>query len=350
MSFRDNIRKILFIAAWCCLAAIVLVLLVAAINRKNSRTSKGWRVEINDGKSPLYLDQKTIIGIVTNNGSEKLTGKTIATFDLRKMEDLIKKNAWVKDAQLFFDNTETLRIKVTERMPVARIITVSGNSFYMDSSCVQLPLSDRTAGRLPVFTGFPFDKLKVHGADSALVHDMCKLSLFILNNPFWLADIEQISITANKSFDIVPALGNHLIIFGNADDCKEKFHRLLIFYKEAAAKTSFDRYSKVDVRFAGQVIGTRRGSDVSRFDSLQAIKNIQQLIRSSQQVSADTAKMQNIKPLEHNTVTEQSLTSYDLISDDEDSSGREKVIQKNGDAGKSHGSEKSAKTLPKKIR
>jgi cell division protein FtsQ len=246
---------------------------------------------------------------------------------LKKMEETLKMSSWVKDAQLFFDNTDALRIKITERIPVARVITTNGTSFYMDSSCVALPMPDHTLGRLPLFTGFPYDKPRIHGPDSSLVQDIRKLSLFILDNPFWLADIEQISVNPNKTFDIVPALGNHKIIFGNAEDCEEKFHRLLLFYKESASKTSFDRYSKIDLRFAGQVIGTRRGSDISRFDSLQAIRNIQQLIRSSQEIRADTAKMQNIKPLEHNTITEQSLNSYDLIADDEDSSSKGQSVQ-----------------------
>jgi cell division protein FtsQ len=330
MSFADNIRKILFITAWCVLGAIVLVLLVAAINRKNSRTSKSWRVEINEGKTALYLDQHAIIGIITSNGTDKLVGKTIASFDLKKMEEALRKSPWIKDAQLFFDNTDALRIKVTERTPVARIITVQGSSFYMDSSCIPLPMPDHSLGRLPLFTGFPYDKLRIHGPDSSLVQDIRQLSLFILDNPFWLADIEQIAINPNKTFDIVPALGNHRIIFGHADDCTDKFHRLLIFYKESASKTSFDRYSKIDLRFPGQVIGTKRGSDISRFDSLQAIKNIQQLIKSSQEAKTDTAKMQNIKPLEHNTITEQSLNSYDLVTDDEDSSGINHTIQNAG--------------------
>lgn len=118
---------------------------------------------------------------------------------------------------------------------------------------------------------------------------------------------------------MVPVIGNHLIEFGDGNDYIEKFHRLLVFYKEVASRTSFDRYSRLDVRFAEQVIGTRRGSDISRNDSLQAIKNIQQLIRSSQQWQADSVKQQVTRPLEHNTITEQSLTGYDLVTDDEDS-------------------------------
>jgi len=51
---------------------------------------------------------------------------------------------------------------------------------------------------------------------------------------------------------------------------------------------------------------------------VQAVKNILQLIKSARQLQADTVK-QNIKPLEHNTVTEQTLTNYDLITTNEDS-------------------------------
>jgi len=60
------------------------------------------------------------------------------------MESLLEKNVWIKDAQLFFDNNGILRVSVTEREPIARVFTREGNSFYIDSSGVQLPLSDKT--------------------------------------------------------------------------------------------------------------------------------------------------------------------------------------------------------------
>lgn len=204
MSFKENIKKFLIITAWCCLGLGVLILLVAAINRKNSRSCKAYRIEINDGKGQLFVDQKSILNLLTENGTEKLTGKTIVSYDLKKMEERLKTNAWIKDAQLFFDNTETLRIKVTERNPIARIFAISGNSFFIDSSCVQLPLPDHIQTRVPVFTGFPQDKVKSHGADSALLQQIKALSGYIINSPFWMADIEQIAITRKGHFKWFP--------------------------------------------------------------------------------------------------------------------------------------------------
>ena len=90
---------------------------------------------------PLFIDQKLVLNILTANGTEKIVGKEIASFDLRKMEERLKKNAWVRDAQLFFDNNQTLRVNISEREPIARVFTTGGSSFYIDSSCAQLPLA-----------------------------------------------------------------------------------------------------------------------------------------------------------------------------------------------------------------
>ncbi len=303
-----------------------MALLIAAINMKNSRTCKSYKIEINKNNRQLFIDPKQVLAILTKD-DEKITGKTIASFDLHKMEDQLKKNAWIKDAQLFFDNNRVLRINITEREPVARVFTTSGNTFYIDSSGMQLPLPERLSLKLPVFTNFPAEKMKMHGTDSALSDQVRKLAWYILKDPFWMADIEQVNITPSKTFQLVPMIGNHVIEFGDGNDYEKKFHRLFVFYKDVLSKTGFDKYAKINVEYAGQVIGTRRGSNISRSDSLQAIKNILQLIKSANQLQADTVR-QNIKPLEQNTLTEQTLTNYDMVADDEDSAAMKKTEPK----------------------
>jgi hypothetical protein len=124
-------------------------------------------------------------------------------------------------------------------------------------------------------------------------------------------------------------IGNHVVEFGNANDLEEKFHRLFIFYKEVSAKAGFDLYCRLNVQYSGQVVGTRRGTGLTKSDSIQAIRNIRNLIKSSQQMDADTVKQENIKQLEHNTVTEQTLNGYDMPDDAEDSAvGKSKTITK----------------------
>jgi cell division protein FtsQ len=109
--------------------------------------------------------------------------------------------------------------------------------------------------------------------------------------------------------------------FGDGSDYEQKFHRLFVFYKEVLSRTGFDKYSRVDIAYAGQVIGTKKGSEGTRTDSLQGMKNIQQMIRAAQQLQPDTARLKDTRPLERPVLTEQTLTNYDLIPDHGDSTG-----------------------------
>jgi cell division protein FtsQ len=148
------------------------------------------------------------------------------------METELQKSKWIKKAELFFDNNNVLEVRISEREPIARIFTTSGLSFYLDSSLTRLPLSDKFSARLPVFTNFPTDVIVLSKEDSNLIKDIRILGGFIEANPFWMAQIDQVDISANRTFDLIPKLGNQIIHFGNAENYQEKFNNLLCFYKQ----------------------------------------------------------------------------------------------------------------------
>lgn len=318
MAARISIKKVLAFTTWCIIGAGVMVLLVAAVRYRNSNTCKGFKIEISRAGSTgseagLFIDKKGISDLLTAAGAGKGHDKPIQSFDLRRLEASLEKNVWIKKAQLFFDNSGILRVNVTEREPAARVFTTDGNSFYIDSSGVQLPLQDKMQTRLPVFTGYPGSKIHVNGKDSLLTDGLLKLSSYIRQDSFWTAQVAQVAITGNKTFELEPEIGNHRITFGDGSDIPQKFHRLFLFYREVLSRTGFDKYSRIDVSYAGQVIGIKKGSEQSRQDSVQGMNNIRQLILSAQQLQQDTLRLQNVRPLERNTMTEQNLTNYDLV-------------------------------------
>ena len=211
--------------------------------------------------------------------------QAITDFNLRKLEQQLKENTWVQDANLYFDNKDVLHISVQEKEPIARIFTTAGRSFYIDSDASKCPLSDMMSARVPVFTNFP-DKKSLSTKDSVLLNDIKKTASFILNDPFWMAQTEQIDITQDRNFEMVPTIGNHIVRLGNGDDIDKKFHRLFIFYQQVMSKTGFDKYKIVDVRYAGQVIGTKE--KISKVDSVQLRKNVEKLLKEARQMEQDT--------------------------------------------------------------
>jgi cell division protein FtsQ len=178
-----------------------------------------------------------------------------------------------------------------------------------------LPLIAQLPARLPVFTGSPSSQK----ADSALTAGIRQISRFIRNDPFWMAQIAQVNITPDHNFELEPEIGNHRITFGDAGDIEAKFHRLFVFYKEVLSKTGFDKYERIDISYDDQIVATKKGSTRSRYDSLQGMNNIRQLIRSAQSLQPDTLRQQTVRPLEHNTMTEQNLSNYDLLPGSGDS-------------------------------
>jgi cell division protein FtsQ len=262
MGVKKNIRRIIFICAWLLAGTGVTILLIAAVNSRNHQLCKGYDITIN-GKQEgrWFINKEDIVNAITSNKSVTIKNKPVKSFNLARIEAKLTKEPWVRSAQLFFDNNGMLNVKVKEREPVARIFTVSGHSFYIDSAGKKLPLSDKVSPRLPVFTGYPYAGKKPGPLERKMLKQVKSLGAYILNDPFWMAQIAQIDISATKEFEMVPTIGNHIIEFGNAENMEDKFRRLFVFYKQVLAKTGMEKYERIKVQYDKQVIGVKHESN-----------------------------------------------------------------------------------------
>ncbi|HEV8506493.1 MAG TPA: hypothetical protein VGQ53_13870 [Chitinophagaceae bacterium] len=285
MTTKQIIRKIIFVALTLTACSGLVVLLVAAIGRRNHELCKDYVISIQGAQKNLFINAKDIKKLLNSGTNGKIKGEPITDFNLRKLEQLLEVSAWVKDANLYFDNREVLHVSIEEREPVARIFTTSGKSFYIDNEGERMPLSEMMSAKVPVFTNFP-DKKVLSTKDSILLNDIRKTASFILNDSFWMAQTEQIDIAEDRNFEMIPTIGNHIVKLGKGDDIDKKFHRLLIFYQQVLSKTSFDKYNVVDVQYTGQVIGSK--TKMSKVDSMQLKKNIEKLLQEARKMQNDT--------------------------------------------------------------
>lgn len=285
MTTKQIIQRIIFIALTLTACCGLVVLLVAAIGRKNHEKCRDYVITIQGAQKNLFINEKDIRRLLDSASGGQVKNRPITDFNLRRIEQQIKQNAWIEDADLYFDNKDVLHVSVQEREPVARLFTSAQKSFYIDSNGERMPLSPVMSARVPVFTNFP-DKKFPGRKDSILLHDIKKTASFILNDSFWMAQTEQIDITQDKNFDLVPTVGNHIVKLGSGDDIEMKFHRLLVFYQQVLSKTSFDKYKIIDVRYAGQVTGTKE--KITKVDSVQLRKNVEKLLLEARRIQQDT--------------------------------------------------------------
>ncbi|HEV7780886.1 MAG TPA: hypothetical protein VGO58_06450 [Chitinophagaceae bacterium] len=286
MNAKTTIRKVLFVAVWLCIGGGMLTLLLAAISKKNRGECRDYAITIKGAENNFFIDKKDVEQMLVKATNGNMKGHPVASFNLHALEQMLEHNTWIDEAELYFDNRDVLHITVTEKEPVARIFTTTGQSFYIDSLGRSIPLSDKLSARVPVFTGFP-GKKKLTATDSVLLNEVRVTANYIMNDPFWVSQVAQIDITPQRTFEMIPVVGNHLVRLGNGEHMDKKFHRLMVFYKQVLSKTGFDRYKLIDVQYKGQVVVSRYAGD-AKVDSIQLKKNVEKLLRQSIEAENDT--------------------------------------------------------------
>ena len=252
---------------WTVLGVSTLCLLVAAVYQKNNKACTGIEVAMIHNENNFFVDEKELVALLKSQGA--VEGQKIEKIHLNKLEKKLEKNKWIENAELFFDNRQVLQVRIEEKEPIARIFTSGGSSFYIDSTCMRLPLSDKMSARVPMFTSFPSDKENLSRPDSELMVSVKELAMFIRSDDFWKAQVAQVDITSN-GFEMIPTVGTHVVVLGNAGDYQRKFDRLFSFYKQVWTKVGFEKYDRLDVQYEGQVVATLTGSAPVSIDTVKA--------------------------------------------------------------------------------
>ena len=284
MKPKRFIRKLAFAAFWLTICGGMLTLLIAAMGKQRKDICRDYRISLKGPTQKFFMDAAQVESMVKKEAQGKITGRAKATLNLQSMEAMLEKNVWIKDAELYFDNRDVLHINITERQPVARAFTSTGKSFYIDETCAIMPLSNERTAKVPVFTGF-VPKV-ISKRDTALVKDVRDIAMYILNDPFWMAQVGQVDITPDRHFEIYPVIGSHVIRIGDRENLDRKLHRLFVFYKHVLAKTGFEKYKAIDVQFAGQVIGVKYDA-TTRVDSTRLRKTVEKLLKEAVAIPSD---------------------------------------------------------------
>lgn len=274
----------MILGAWLLVIAGITSLLVAANSKTKEHVCGEILIGIRGNEGKLYVEKQDVLEMIEKTMAGELLGRPLLQFNLALLERNLEKNPWIRNAELYFDSKDALHVFVEEREPIARVFTTRGSSFYMDSSGARMPLLEKMSIRVPVITGLTA-ATRLNQSDSAFLDEVKAVAYFVFSNEFWNAQVGQIDITADRRFELIPVIGDHVIRLGDGKDAAEKLNRLFVFYKQVMSKVGFHKYATLDVQFTGQVVAIRK-EPTSPVDSIQLQKNIQELM--------DRANMQNI--------------------------------------------------------
>jgi cell division protein FtsQ len=272
-------QTILVRVLWSIAGATLIVLFVIAWKAKEEKKYNSIQIElVGENTAALFIDEKEILQIIHEQGVKE--GQAIGKLNLSALEKYLETIRWVKHVELFLDNAQVLQVKIEQRIPIARIFTASGNSFYIDKEGLQLPLKQLTVLRLPVFTNFPTDQQKLSKPDSLLLNDILHFTKAVQNDSFFTAQTAQVNIASNGDFELVPTVGDHLVLIGSVENIEDKLNRLYTFYKKVWVQSGLNAYQVIDCRFDNQIVALKKGmqpiqfsaNDLPTMDSTMAVE------------------------------------------------------------------------------
>jgi cell division protein FtsQ len=258
--------KILEVVVWVILTGGLLVLLGFSYVEHDAVICRQYSIDIAYGNADVLVTKEDIYNIVRQSG-HVLKGQPVSYIHAEKIERFIRKQPYVASANVFVTIDGKTEIHVVQRQPILRIFNQKGESYYLDGAGHLLPLNPDFSARVPVANGFipeSYSKTAGYLQDTVRMKDSLQfnsvminlftLATYITKDPFLKVLIEEVYVEKNGEFELIPKIENQLILLGTTENMKEKFDRLLIFYKHGLNITGWNKYNIINIKYKNQVV------------------------------------------------------------------------------------------------
>ncbi|GHT04022.1 cell division protein FtsQ [Bacteroidia bacterium] len=243
------IKKIAIIGVVLVLAAYLIhAVVVLSRQTEAEQTCSELQIEIQSTSANNYLSEKNILKILTDQQLNPIgqTGQNIRT---NAIEKTLEANPFIADAEVYKTLNGKVKIKITPRTPVLRVITETEN-YYVDDRGTIMPIPPDFGAFVPVATG--------NVKKSYAMRELYKFVVYLQNNNFWNNQIEQINVLHNMDVELIPKKGDHIILLGEIANYQENLDKLQLFYEKGLNEVGWNRYSMINLKYKNQVVCTKK--------------------------------------------------------------------------------------------
>jgi len=243
------VKKILSILSLIVLAGYLVYSLVAMTDRhEDTRICRGVDLHITDSLHFDLIDEEMILSLLQEHSVDPV-GLPLEEIDLERVEAILLLHPLVGKVQCYKTGGDMLRINISSKVPLVRVMNNRGQDFYVDSKG-EILTQHSLAVQLPVATGYIDRKYASE--------ELLQVIRAIDRSEFWKAQVEQINVTKDKQIELVPRVGDHLLILGTADDVENKLARLMNFYEKGLDNVGWNKYRSISVAYDNQVVCKKR--------------------------------------------------------------------------------------------
>lgn len=252
MKFKISIRRELKFVA---VLVVVFGLIAFTERMKGEITVRDIQIKIENIHKNHFLEAQDIIDLMQVD-QENLLGASLSKLNFKTIENRIKINPYISDAELYSDLKGNLTVKVMLRRPIARMVRNDGPDGYIAEDGTIMPVSENFTSRVVLISG-PFVRQLLRQQNMYQTPEggqlMTMLKL-IVDDEFWNAQITELEVDSRLKIAFFPQVGDERIEFGKPENLDVKFRKLKIFYKEILPRVGWNKYNRVNLEYDGQIV------------------------------------------------------------------------------------------------
>ena len=252
MKFKFNLRREVKIVT-----AIIIVggIIAFTERRQGSASIRDITIKMKNANENHFLDEDDIVKLMELK-MDNLKGASLDRVNMKEVEKRIRRDPFIKDAQLYSDLKGNLVVSAEIRRPIARIVRNDGPDGYIAEDGTVMPVSDKFTSRVILISG-PYVKQMLKQINLNATEEgkqLITLINTIRDDEFWNAQVAQLDIDSKMRITLYPQVGDERIEFGRPDNVDTKLKKLMIFYKEILPRMGWSKYDRVNLEYEGQIV------------------------------------------------------------------------------------------------
>ena len=221
------------------ISLIITLLLFILVFKFQTQYNQKLNQKIKISAETLYTDKNKILDdvkqiVLTGNHRE-----------ISSLENELEKMSHIESAEIYFSVNGEVSLSYYEFEPVVRVFNSENQSYYLDSNCKRIPLSEKYTADIILFTGY------TENIKDDLILNLAKK---INSNKFLSNQVSEVFVNETSEAFFIPVLGNHKIKLGSFNNLEIKIKKMMTFYDKIIPKHGWEKYSEINLEYQNQII------------------------------------------------------------------------------------------------
>lgn len=251
MKMKRSVKISLIVLGAALLAVLVVVL---NVSRSNSQV-RGLEADIRYGSTPVLVSGQTVVDSVVA-ALPTLMQQQVKAVDCDAVAEAARRVPFLTNVSASVSVSGRVVVRADQRRPIARLFH-GDRERYLDREGAVFPVSRVGNCNVLVAGGDFTAPLRPDSLDAQLTA-LWQVATYLDSESRYSKLIDQIFVERDGDIMMVPKVGDHVVELGDANDLDGKFANLVAFYRKGMPRAGWDTYSKISLKFKGQVVCTKK--------------------------------------------------------------------------------------------